>query len=115
MAGAGGGASPQPIDRRFDRNPAFWEYSAMKTTLDLPDDLMREVKIRAAQQGRKLKDLLAEAIRIGLETGSPQATAAPRSALPVMKLPKAPGKTRPLSLAESCELVKAAELGMDAE
>ena len=87
----------------------------MKTTLDLPDDLMREVKIRAAQQGRKLKDLLAEAIRIGLEAGSAHTPVGPRPALPVMKLAKAPGKTRPLSLAESCELVKAAELGMDAE
>lgn len=38
----------------------------MKTTLDLPDDLMREAKIRAAIQGRKLKDVMAEAIRIGL-------------------------------------------------
>ena len=38
----------------------------MKTTLDLPDDLMREVKIRAATQGRKLKDVIAEAIRDSL-------------------------------------------------
>lgn len=87
----------------------------MKTTLDLPDDLMREVKIRAAQQGRKLKDLLADAIRIGLDADATQAPAGPRSALPVMKLAKAPRKTRPLSLAESCELIKAAELGVDVE
>ena len=38
----------------------------MKTTLDLPDDLMREVKIRAAQQGKKLKDVMAETLRCGL-------------------------------------------------
>ena len=38
----------------------------MKTTLDLPDDLMREVKIRAATQGRKLKDVVTDAIRTGL-------------------------------------------------
>jgi plasmid stability protein len=38
----------------------------MKTTLDLPDDLMRTVKIRAAQTNRKLKDLIAELLRIGL-------------------------------------------------
>lgn len=38
----------------------------MKTTLDLPDDLMREVKIRAAIQGKKLKDVMAETIRSGL-------------------------------------------------
>ena len=35
----------------------------MKTTLDLPDDLMREVKVRAAREGKKMKDLLAAAIR----------------------------------------------------
>jgi plasmid stability protein len=28
----------------------------MKTTLDLPDDIMRRVKIRAASEDRKLKD-----------------------------------------------------------
>lgn len=38
----------------------------MKTTLDLPDELMREIKIRAAIQGRKLKDVVAESIRRGL-------------------------------------------------
>ena len=38
----------------------------MKTTLDLPDDLMREVKILAAQSDRKLKDLLAELLRNGM-------------------------------------------------
>jgi plasmid stability protein len=42
----------------------------MKTTLDLPDDLMREVKIRAAIQGKKLKDVMAETIRSGLFPGS---------------------------------------------
>ena len=62
----------------------------MKMTLDLPDDLMREAKIRAAQQGRTLKDLLEDAIRIGLETGSAQALAGPRSALAVMKLAEGP-------------------------
>ncbi|MES2660515.1 MAG: hypothetical protein V4689_17955 [Verrucomicrobiota bacterium] len=38
----------------------------MKTTLDLPDDLMRGMKIRAATQGRKLKDVIADAIRESL-------------------------------------------------
>lgn len=38
----------------------------MKTTLDLPDDLMREIKVRAAQQDRKLKDAIAELLRLGL-------------------------------------------------
>ena len=38
----------------------------MKTTLELPDDLMREIKVRAAREDRKLKDLVAELLRKGL-------------------------------------------------
>lgn len=39
----------------------------MKTTLEIPDELMRAVKIRAAANDRKLKDVVAELIRRGLE------------------------------------------------
>src|SRR2546421_8499748 len=49
-----------------DRKPVFWEYGEMKTTLDLPDDLMREVKIRAVHEHKKLKDAIAEFIRKGI-------------------------------------------------
>src|SRR5438309_2088236 len=38
----------------------------MKTTLDLPDDLVNQVKSRAARDGRKLKDAVAELLRKGL-------------------------------------------------
>lgn len=38
----------------------------MKTTLDLPDELIREVKLRAVIQGRSLKDLVADFLRQGL-------------------------------------------------
>ena len=38
----------------------------MKTTLDLPDDLMRKVKIRAVHENKKLKDAIAEFIRKGM-------------------------------------------------
>ena len=41
----------------------------MKTTLDLPDDLMREVKIRAVHEHKKLKDTIAELIRKGMAAG----------------------------------------------
>jgi plasmid stability protein len=45
----------------------------MKATLDLPDDLMRAIKARAAQEDRKLKDLMADLLRRGLagKTGGP--------------------------------------------
>jgi hypothetical protein len=39
----------------------------MKTTFDLPPDLVREVKLRAVHEGRKLKDVAAELLRVGLE------------------------------------------------
>ncbi len=32
----------------------------MKMTIDLPDELVREVKLRAVMQGRTVKDLVAE-------------------------------------------------------
>jgi hypothetical protein len=38
----------------------------MKITLDLPDGLMREAKIRAAHEGKKLKDIIAELVRKGM-------------------------------------------------
>lgn len=45
---------------------------AMKTTLELPDDLMRRVRLRAVHRRRKLKDEIAQL----LEAGMAQAPAA---------------------------------------
>ena len=42
----------------------------MKTTLDLPDDLVREVKLRALNENQKLKEAVAELLRRGLASGS---------------------------------------------
>ena len=39
----------------------------MKTTLDLPDALVKQVKLRALQDGRKLKDAVADLLRKGLQ------------------------------------------------
>ena len=39
----------------------------MKTTLELPDELMRRLKVRAASTDRKLKDTVEEVIMRGLE------------------------------------------------
>jgi metal-responsive CopG/Arc/MetJ family transcriptional regulator len=35
----------------------------MKTTVELPDELLREAKAAAAREGRSLEDLLAQAVR----------------------------------------------------
>ncbi len=47
----------------------------MKTTVELPDDLARRIKAEAALRGRKLKDLVAEGLRLVLE--SPESAASP--------------------------------------
>jgi plasmid stability protein len=47
----------------------------VKTTIDLPDELVRALKIRAVQENRKLKDMVADLLRRGLaaEAGRPTA------------------------------------------
>ena len=42
--------------------------------MDLPDDLMKEIKLRAVHEGRKLKDEMADLLRKGLAAGSGTAT-----------------------------------------
>lgn len=57
----------------------------MRTTLDLPDPLFRELKARAALRGMKMKELVARLIESGLR--EPAATEVPRrrSPLPVAR------------------------------
>ncbi len=43
----------------------------MKTTLDLPDEIIREMKLRALMQGRTLRDLATEFLRQGLGMAPP--------------------------------------------
>ncbi|MGB0744809.1 MAG: antitoxin [Opitutales bacterium] len=47
----------------------------MKTTFDLPEPLVREMKLRAVREGRKLKDVAAEVFESGLR--APARTGAP--------------------------------------
>jgi hypothetical protein len=42
----------------------------MKTTVDLPNDLVREIKLRAVNEGRKLKEVVTDLLRFGLEQGA---------------------------------------------
>jgi plasmid stability protein len=58
----------------------------MKTTLDLPPDLIREMKLRAAGEGRKLRDVATEIFRRGLAVQSTQSPPARRRVkLPLVK------------------------------
>jgi hypothetical protein len=64
----------------------------MRTTFDLPDDLMKRAKIAAVKRGSSLRDLVAEALR-GLlaEQSSPKSK---RMIEAPIKLP--PGHTIPI-------------------
>jgi hypothetical protein len=42
----------------------------MKTTFDLPDELVKEIKLLAVHEGKKLKDAVAELLRQGLNAAS---------------------------------------------
>lgn len=57
----------------------------MKTTLDLPDALVLDVKRHALSKGMKLKDMVALLLKLGLKAGRAQAKApAHRVALPLI-------------------------------
>lgn len=62
--------------------PAGWEWN-MKTTLDLPDELMREIKVKAAREDRKLSEVLRELLGVGLSSRTP-ARRHRRAKLPVL-------------------------------
>jgi hypothetical protein len=53
----------------------------MKATLELPDDLVTEIKLLAVQEGKKLKDAAADLLREG-----PKAVGA--GSAPVVKVDK---------------------------
>ena len=64
----------------------------MKTTLEIPDHLMQQVKQRALQQGgRPIKELVADYIRQGLH------------GMPLFR-PDPGFRDRPIDLAEALEL-----------
>lgn len=55
----------------------------MKTTLDIPDDLLRKMKLLAVHEHRKFKDVAAEIFRRGLASQEKPA----RNTLRRVKLP----------------------------
>ncbi len=60
----------------------------MKATIDFEDGLYRRLKATAALQGRKVKDLVAEAVRSLLSDEKPALRRRKRIQLPVVKSKK---------------------------
>jgi len=64
----------------------------MRTTLDLPDQLMKRAKIAAVERGVTLRELIGSALARDLEAGPPSPAARRRVQFPVFS------STRPGSL-----------------
>lgn len=62
---------PSAAFGQLDGKLVCWFAGSMKTTLDLPDDLVRELKLRSVHERRKLKDVAAAALRRGLQAEPP--------------------------------------------
>lgn len=61
----------------------LWEYGDMKkTTLELPDALMQQVKLQAVLRHQKLKDVIAHLLELGI-AASRVANLQPRAPKPV--------------------------------
>lgn len=60
----------------------LWEYGYMKTTLELPDELMRRVKLRAVHRNQKLKDAITQLLELGM-AATVDAEKAPRAPKPL--------------------------------
>lgn len=56
----------------------------VKTTLELPDDLVREIKLRAVQENRRIKDVATDALRRGLASEPGQPAIGHRVSLPLI-------------------------------
>jgi hypothetical protein len=79
----------------------------MKTTLEIPDDLFREAKAKAATEGRKLKDVVADALRAAIRQESAAKHDLRTTRFPILKS----GKPGTLTVEE----VRRAEVEMDNE
>jgi hypothetical protein len=64
----------------------------MKATVDPPNDLVREIKLRAINEGRKLKEVVTELLRCGLEQDAalPKATAPQKGKIAFPLFPSSP-------------------------
>lgn len=90
----------------------------MKTTVDLPESLVRQVKMRAAREGQKLQDVIADLLRRGLsavkDTRAPAArpmiTRDSETGLPVIQCPHPAAEGEELTPERVAEILLAQEV-----
>lgn len=74
-----------------------WKAGTMKTTMDLPEDLIREMKFRAVLEGRKLREVAEEVLRKGLAASVSPRSSGERHRVRLPIIPAPPG-ARPFEL-----------------
>ena len=92
------------LSSRIDGKAYLCFCAFVRTTIELPDELFREAKTRAVQQGTTLKDLMIQFVRSGL--GAPLASrdaASSRRAAPPVAIRRIRGR-RPSPAPSSGEL-----------
>jgi hypothetical protein len=84
----------------------------VKTTVELPDELVRAVKVRAAQEGRRLKDVMAEVVRRGLsEPPGPKPVRPSRVRLPLVQCAHPAAPDHEVTPDRAAALLLAGEVG----
>ncbi len=91
----------------------------MKTTLELPDDLVKQMKLRALQDGRKLKDAVADLLRKGLavardepsDADQPAVTRDKKTGLPLIACKRAATRRDELTPERVADILLAQEAG----
>ncbi len=91
----------------------------MKTTLDLPDELVRQINLRAAEQGQKPEDVIAGLLQVVLnpvpQTSEHSEPLLSRN-LPLIKVRSAqPDDLNKLSTQEWCDWLKDLDLQLEVE
>jgi hypothetical protein len=75
----------------------IWRAGFRKTTIDLPEELVREMKFRAVREGRKLREVAEEVFRRGLAAPAPERRPGERHRVKLPIVP-APAGARPFKL-----------------
>ena len=91
----------------------------METTVDLPDDLLHAINLRAVIEGRKLKEVVVDLLRVGLKPTSTNGSAnggCVSKDLPRMKVRLVSRSAeRALTSQEWCDWLKNEDLQIDAD
>jgi hypothetical protein len=65
----------------------------MRTTLDIPEPVYREIKVRAASEGTTMREIILDGVALRLRNGNPAPKQGDRPRFPVIRSEK-PGSLK---------------------